>query len=324
MPYHRRRESPRARQVRAAYDAASALVSEAIAEKNLLEFPIVLQHMIVDGEPMTMRAEKQPKTDAQGTLAIVNSDGLVVARASDEWGATLLTVAQEYRGKGLGKILGKVWYEINPSSSSGGFTPSGEQNALALWRDRVQEFVSRGWYSGLVRQGRLTHERVKEILAGKTEREPRPKVRAPQTSQPTGDILVYSDGITFVVYDRAFLVEPDEKFIHGFGFLRDEANVGVFFYKIEYDRPYADMATRVALQMARDNGEDLYDGEGYHDMLETEGIPGVVRQRDTLKVTQDLVPLKSLAQKERRARKAGDPYDEKYHLLLEMAESKWD
>ena len=85
------------------------------------------------------------------------------------------------------------------------------------------------------------------------------------------------------------------------------------------------MVTRVGLQMARDNGEDLYDGQGYHDMLETDGIPGVVRQGDLqIKVTRDLVPVKAAAQKERRLRKAADTYGEKLSPLLEMAESKWD
>jgi len=296
-----------------------------IAEKNALHYPIVLQHTIVDREPMTVRAEKQPKRDAGITLAIFNSDGLVVARASNEWGATLLSVATEYRGKGLGKILGQYWYDFNPSFESGGFTPAGERNALAMWRARVQEFVARGWYSDLVRQGRLMHHRVKEILAGSTPKpEPRPKVVAPNAIKPTGDVLVYSDGITFVVYDRAFLTEPDDKFIHGFGFFRDAPRVGTFIYRIEYDRPFASLVTRVALQIARDNGETLYDGEGYHDMLELDDIPGVVKQGDHIKITKDLVPVKTLAQKERRLRKATDPYDEKVGSLLELAESKWD
>lgn len=130
-----------------------ALVSPT-AKLNERKFPVVLQHITVQGEQMTVRAEKAPKEDAGVTLAILNAEGLVVAQASDEWGATLLSVAQEYRGKGLGKVIGKFWYEYNPSFGSGGFTPSGERNALALWRDRVHEFAERGWYTALIREGR--------------------------------------------------------------------------------------------------------------------------------------------------------------------------
>ena len=299
-----------------------------VAKKNEERYPVVLQHLIVKGEALTVRAEKQPKTDAGVTLAIFNHEGLVVAQASNEWGATLLAVAQEYRGKGLGKIIGQFWYELNPSFTSGGFTPAGERNALALWRDRVHEFIARGWYSALVKDGRLTLQRVKEILAGVGQK---PEHLKPETAptedgtvKPTGDILVYSDGdITFVVYDRAFLEEPDERFIHGFGFFRDDTHVGTYLYRIDYDRPFANLTTRVALQMARDNGEDLYDGEGYHDLLEVDGLPGVVREGKYIKVTQDLLPLRSMAQKESRLRKAVDPYSEKYNSLLEMAEAKW-
>ena len=293
-----------------------------LAKLNDAKFPVVLQHIIVKGEPMSVRAEKAPAKDKQETIAIFNADGLIVAQAQDEWGATLLTVAHEYRGKGLGKIIGEFWYEYNPSSKSGGFTESGKRNALSLWRDRVHEFSSRGWYSALVREGRLSLKRVKEILEGSGQKLERPE--APQGVKATGEILVHSDGeITFVVYDRAFLEEPDEKFIHGYGFFRDAPNVGVYIYAIDYDRPFAGMTTRVALQMAKDNGEKLYVGEGYHDMLETDGIPGVVQEGNYLEVTQNLIPLKALAQKEKRLRKAVDPYEEKYNLLLEMAEAKW-
>jgi hypothetical protein len=38
-----------------------------------------------------------------------------VGEALNELGATLISVAQEYRGLGLGKILGKLWYEKNPN-----------------------------------------------------------------------------------------------------------------------------------------------------------------------------------------------------------------
>ena len=293
-----------------------------VAKRNRAKYPVVLQHIIVKGEPMTVRAEKRPAKDKGVTLAILNSEGLEVALAADEWGATLLTVAREYRSKGLGKIIGRFWYEYNPSWTSGGFTYGGKENALALWRDRVREFSSRGWYSDLIQKGQMTYARVKEILAGVGERPPPRRELEPETVKATGDILVYSDEVTFVVYDRAFLEEPDEKFIHGFGFFRD-ARVGVFLFRIEYDRPFAKLTTEVALQIAKDNNEKLYDGEGYHDMMEVDGIPGVEREGDYIVVTRNLLPVRAMAQKEKRLRRAKDPYDEKSALLLEMAESKW-
>ena len=307
------------------YLAEVAPLISPVAKHNSTRFPVVLQHILVKGEAMTVRAEKQPSRDKGETLVVFNSDGLIVAQASDEWGATLIAVAREYRGKGLGKVLGRYWYEFNPSYRSGGFTQSGERNALALWRERVHEFSSLGWYSALIREGRISYDRVKEILAGAGERplsrnEPEP---TPEEVKATGEILVYADDITVVVYDRAFLDEPDERFVHGYGFYRDTPETGPYIFAIDYDRPFADITTRAVLQLARDNGERIYDGEGYHDMIEADNIPGLERDGDYITITRDLIPLRAMAQKEQRLRKAVDPYREKHDSLLEIANYKW-
>lgn len=135
-------------------------------KRNAAEYPIILQRINVHGEPMIVRAEKQPKLNSGTTIVIMNAEGFIVAQAQNEWGATLLTVAKEYRGKGLGKIIGQFWYELNPSFKSGGFTASGQENALALWRDRVREFISKGWYSDLIRKGNISMDRIKTIIEG--------------------------------------------------------------------------------------------------------------------------------------------------------------
>lgn len=296
------------------------------ARKNFGEYPVLLQNLIVKGEPMTLRAEKQPGLNEKVNLAILNAEGLEVAVAQNEWGASLFVVAQEYRGRGLGKIIGKKWYELNPASTSGGFSNSGYANALALWEDRVKEFMGRGWYSELIREGTLTPQQVKAILAGIGERPPRPEPE-PEEVQPTGDILTYVDpgNSDFIVYDRAFFDDPDERFIHGYGFLRSQPRIGPYFFALDYDQPYADLVNRTGLQMARDGGDDrLYDGEGYSDTLELNGLPGIERDGDHITLTQDLLPgLSGLASKERRIRKERDSYDEKLVLLQEQANSKW-
>ena len=308
------------------YLAEKMPLISAPARKNFAEYPVLLQNLIVKGEPMTLRAEKQPGLNEKVNLAILNAEGLEVAVAQNEWGASLFVVAQEYRGKGLGKIIGKKWYELNPDSVSGGFSASGYANALAIWEDRVQEFMERGWYSELIREGRLTHAQVKAILAGIGERPPRPEPK-PKEVQPTGDVLTYvdPDNISFIVYDRAFFDDPDERFIHGFGFLRSQPPLGSFFFALDYDRPFADLVTRVGLQMAKNGGDyPLYDGEGYSDMLELDGIPGIERDGDYFTLTKDLMPgLNVLARNERRVRKERDSYDEKFYLLQEQANAKW-
>lgn len=303
-----------------------------IAKRNIQEHPNIIQRLIVKGEPMTLRSEDSGRGYAP-TLVILNSEDLVVAQASDEWGATLIAVAREYRGRGLGKIIGKRWYELNPSNTSGGFTSAGEANALALWRDRVREFKARGWYSEMIREGRITMDRLREIFKGvedsKRDLEEFKALyfseREPEPTKPTGDILVWSDGDTgVIIYDRAFLEDPDDRFIHGYGFLRSSPHTGTYIFSIDYDRPYAEMTTKALMQVARDGGDDrLYDGDGYSDIVEAESIPGVERDGDYLVLTRDLFPLRQESRKEKRLRKSVDPYDEKFYLLQEQAESKW-
>ena len=294
-----------------------------IAQLNEDDYPVVLQRIIVDQEPLVIRAARPPERDEGVNLAILNRDGYVVAVAQNEWGATLLSVAREYRGKGLGKIIGRLWYEHNPGFGSGGLTQEGKRNAVELWKDRVREFLAHGWYSELVRQGRMTPQRVNTILkeVGKRFR------RAPaqdNTLKATGDLLVWCDGISFVLYDRAFLQEQEDRFIHGFGFLRDAHPIGTYVFRIEYERQHALLATKIILQMARDGGDRLYDGEGYHDLLEgAEAISGVERDGDYLEVTRDLVPLKQWARAEKAMRRKVDPYQEINHSLIEQAEAKW-
>jgi GNAT superfamily N-acetyltransferase len=240
-------------------------VSDA-ASANLAEFPVVLRRFKIKGEPFTLRARKMPETDRGTTLVLLNDEGQKVAQASNEWGATLLVVAREYRGKGLGKVLGEEWYRLNPEFESGGFTPGGERNALRMWEARVREFLSRGWYSELIRQGKVTKREVQAILAGlsgKRHRLPLPgsPEAAPKPEAPK-KLLVYADYPTFVVYDARFLDDPQDEdaddHIKGYGFFRDNPSVGDFLYTLDYERPFQDLVTSVALQMARDEGEPVW------------------------------------------------------------------
>ena len=304
----------------------SLALVDRVAEKNLSEYPLVLRRLQLGREAFVVRAEAPVQPGAGSTLVILNPLGEIVASATNEWGATLLRVAKEYQGKGLGKVLGKLWYEYNPDFQSGGFTSSGETAAIGLWEDRVQEFLSHGWYSELIRQGRLPTERVKEIirdLRGRPSRSPLPE---PVTTQPQNkhQRLVYVQDSAFVVYDSRFLTDQDEKYIHGYGFFRDHPSVGTFLYRIDYDRPYQRSTTMVALQLAKDNDHPLYVGKGYGDIVELDGIPHIQRDGDSVSITTDLLPLKTMADLERKSRKPLDRYGELEQSLVEMAESKWD
>ena len=310
------------------YIADYVALVDNVARRNVDKYPVVLRRFMYAGESMVIRAEQQPVPDEGTNLAVLDSAGRVVAVAQNEWGATLISVAREARSRGLGKVLSKVWHELNPSFDSGGMTPRGSNLMSSVWVDRVREFMARGWYSQLIRDGRLTREQVSKIIADLPGSRSFTPAAAPVIKARP---MLMSDGETFVtVYDQAILEDPslledpDDKYIYGHAFLHDDSHVGTYVFSIDYDRPYAQLTTQAILQLARDNGHRLYDGEGYHDILEgIESIPAVEREGDYLVVTRDLIPLRSAAALERRMRKVADRYGELEAAIQERADAKW-
>jgi GNAT superfamily N-acetyltransferase len=309
-------------------DEYVSLVSSTIAE-NVARYPILLQRIKVKGQSFTVRAEKAPVPDEGTTLAILNDEGQVVAQASNEWGATLLVVAQEYRGLGLGGVLGRFWYDFNPSFTSGGFTPGGESNAIRMWESRVREFLSRGWYSELIRQGQMTVGRFREITEHLGGRRPRaPMLETPKPKAPAKTPLIMIDpGSYFYIYDpRVYEKAADdmtEDDILGYGFFRGSGDK-VFLFALDYDRKYHRLATYVALQMARDAGyNDLWNGEGYSDLLELEGLSDVEEDGDYVRLTRDVLPLDQIGRLESLTRRKFDRYDEYKNRIMELADTKW-
>lgn len=294
-----------------------------IAKKNMQSFPILLQNIVAKGESFQIRAEDTLQEDKGITIAIINNRGEIVAQASDEWGATLITVAREYRERGLGTILAKVWYKYNPSYSSGGFTSSGEDNAIRRWEDRVREFLENGWYSKLIKDGELDIERVKEIISGLSEKRRSSDFETKKQDEKQNLVFIDDENVSFIIYDSRFLEEQNEDYIHAYGFFRDVSSVGTFLFRLDYDSEYRKAANIIALQMAKNEGEAIYVGEGYGDMMELDGIPHIEQDGDYVRLTEDLVNLSQLRQIEEMVRKPKDQYDELRVLLLEMAEGKW-
>lgn len=296
-----------------------------IPERNLKRYPYLYQQILVGGHPYQIRFSEFPTLNKGQTIAIFNDLGWVVAQASNEWGASLVVVAEEYRRRGLGKILGQVWYTWNPEYLSGGFTSLGRINAIAIWEQRVREFLAKGWYSELIRQKRLTSTRLRTILADLSKSKP------PVIPQKEEDkrVLIFVEkeqnywGPTFIIYDEAFYQEEDEKYIYAFGFFRD-ASVGSFLFTIDYERAFDKLATYLALQIARNNQEKVYIGEGYGDMLELENLSHLQIDGDYVTLTQDVLDLNRIRSQEYYVRRRYDnTYHEKRDRLIEMAHAKW-
>lgn len=297
--------------------------------KNRADYPVLLQNVKVKGEQYQLRAASKPEKDVKVNLALINQIGQIVAVAQNEWGATLIVTAKEYRGLGLGRLIGSYWYKLNPSSTSGGFTQSGERNALKLWEMRVREFSENGWYSSLVKSGDLSLDRLKQILSGTSGLKINLNLGEMPTEAQEKKLLLWSDGISFILYDSKFLddwQEPNEDLIHAFGFVREDKH-GAFYYSFDYDPDFKLIATKIALQIIRkhyDNrlyldvktGADfLGDFEEFGDSVSIEG--------DFLVTKKDFISLGPRTAEERRKRKPIDPYGEVLTTLLETAEGKW-
>jgi GNAT superfamily N-acetyltransferase len=292
-------------------------------EDQRSKYPHLLQRVRVGGESFELRAEREPDPDQRNTIVVVNSKNELVAIGSDEWGATLLQVAREYRGRGLGKLLAQVWYEYNPNSKSGGFTAAGKANAIAAWEQRVRKWLALGWYSEMVRAGRLTKSRVNEILAGLSKGgKIAPSIPVePVSSVPDLRIYVDDGGVAFVLYDARFLDDPDERYILGHGFLRDTKTHGVFFYRIEYEPKYAEFVSAIGLQLARDFGAPLYVDAPPADIFDWKLVPFARYNNGYVTLSQDVLSLRDFAKLERRLRH--DPYRQRQFSLLEVADAKW-
>lgn len=297
-----------------------------IVKRNQERYPHLLERFENRGETFTVRSESPLTTKNAGVaIGIFNEQGYKVATAQDEWGATLIGVAEEYRSRGLSKIVARYWYEANPDKESGGMTPEGYNAAVSFWADRVREKLEEGAYKEMILRGEITQERVDQILEKLPKKEIR-KIEVTRKIEPTGELLMWADHPSFVVYDRAWLVSQEDRFIYGHGFLREAPNVGSFFYSLDYDRPYADIVTRIALQFAKDNGDArLFDGYGdrYSDILEVEDISEVSREGDYLVIDGDTIDYTPLVERDRTYRKRIDKYGELEATLIENAESKW-
>lgn len=294
-----------------------------ISDRNLKNYPAVMQNLKIGDETFTIRTTKMPYVKNSGeSIVVFNEDNQIVAAASDEWRATLLRVVIEYRRKNLGQILGTVWYKNNPSFGSGGFSPSGKANAVKIWAGRVRELLHTGMYSQLVKNGDITKERVRKILADLPDR--KSVLPSKPAVKQSPELLLYTDMESmFVLYDAKFYQEQDEKYIYAHGFLRTTSNKW-YIFALDYDDQYRKLATYIIFQIAYNIKEKLYVETPPSDHLEISDIPEIVVDKDNYAMlTNPVMNLKPLADREKLYRKQHDKYDEAYYALLELANSKW-
>ena len=267
--------------------------------------------------------------DGYDGIAIFNDSAQKVGVAQDEWGATLIVVAKEYRGRGLDQWLAKVWYESHPDMDSGGLTPQGKAHSRHTWANRVRKFLSNGWYDQLVRNGDLSMNRLREILADLPKR--KTYIHPKEKSSDKAVLRVYVSDTSFILYDSKFLESRDEEDIKAYGFLRSTGDkndeIGVV-YRLDYEEQYRVMAHLIIFQLARDVGYSVIDVNAEaSDVLELDDIGAIeVMSNGTAQLKTDVMDLTKLSAVEKAHRKRADSYGEIEIALIELAElsREWD
>lgn len=145
-----------------------------------------------------------PSRRYEYTIGVFTDDDGYIGGAQDEWGTMLIHVAREYRGFGLGPILGKIARGFEPGKKSGGFTRAGMNNFIRVHREMVRDYVASGMYSHLVKTGQITAERAKAIIASaRLENRPGQKINSDLGSNNPSDwLLMVGEHGDFYLYDR--------------------------------------------------------------------------------------------------------------------------
>lgn len=137
------------------------------------------------------------------TFIVVNEDDQVVASAENEWGALLIRVVKEYRNFGIGTLLGKLARKYEPYKDSGGFTAGGLKNAKRVHTEFVRNYLANGTYSKLVRDGKISIERVQKILNSANVKERKPKKELDLSFNDPKDWLLWYGGYnSAILYDK--------------------------------------------------------------------------------------------------------------------------
>lgn len=257
-----------------------------------------------------------------------------VGGSQDEWGCMLIRVADEFRGFGLGPIIGKMARELEPDKTSGGFTPDGEYNFRKVHRAFVKEYLRNGMYSHLVKTGVISTDRVREIVASAKGTDSKKPAINLSSNDPVDWMLYVGDG-DFIIYDRKFKdIYQDqsrewfaEKMLIGMIYVSADAKYGrikVFGGNTEKVKRYL---MTLALIYAKHCGVPLVveeDDLPYVENADIGPLDNTAGYRSALAVYNgQAIDLTPLGNKERKYRSDFDRYDEFKHRMMEDSYSKW-
>lgn len=273
-------------------------------------------------------------------ICVYDDEGRRAASAQDEWGAMLIMVAREYRGFGLGPRIGKVARSLDPTKSSGGFTQSGYNNFVKVYREFVRDALTSGLYRDKVRSGEMTMERVREILASaRLDQKPRKPDINLSVNDPK-DWLLLAEWGGFTLYDKKLKdvitdhrYEWGERFIKGHLLVRinqtaraGEQGILVHFggdtdkIKAFLIACAASFCEKENVPLALDDDDLRYADPAKYEIGERSNATGFWRTPVQIKLPLNLALV---AKPEQVFRRSFDAYDEFKNGVLELGEAKF-
>lgn len=254
-----------------------------------------------------------------------------IGATQDEWGAMLVRVQRDYRGFGLGTLLIKLARSLEPNKQSGGFTGSGYANFVRAHREFVRDAIASGKYSQLVRAGKITMARVREIIDS-VDLSKRPEKRSDLSSNDPRNWVMFADDYgAFIIYDRKLreVIESDEKLDERFV----DSMVKAYLYvaisdgyarvkKVTGDPKLKTFLYAAAHALAREDGATLYVEEEDADIVGFKLGPPDYKAGYKARPVLDgpVLDWRKLANAERKWRASFDRYDEFKNRLYEIAE----
>jgi hypothetical protein len=272
-------------------------------------------------------------------VVVYDEDGRPCGSAQDEWGCVLYYVAEEYQGFGLGTMLGKIAWELEPGKTSGGFSPSGFANFRRTYREFVRDALTQGLYRQEIAAGRMTPARAREIIASADLSKRAKQDTLNLGSKNPSDWMLYADESCFVLYDRKLkdiIAEGGdrswdwgERMVKGYMLVRVPGDAGIVVRSGADTPKLHSFMLMLAAGYCQREGVPFYVDEfdlkfvdaKHFKVGDVDYTTGHARAEVTLKAEPvDLAPFMAV---ERRFRQTFDRYDEFKSYILEFADRKF-
>lgn len=269
----------------------------------------------------------------------------LVGYSTDEWGAVLIVVAKEYRGFGLGEILTKLTRKYLPLKDSGGFTPQGLNAFKKSYTNQVREYLTTGVYNSLLKSGKISLKRIKDIIASSDIKLHQVKSKLKFEEEPSmykqdkSQWLVFSENHEFIIYDKRLVGVYKEEL----DYWNEKLFIGMMYVSPGYDHK----STRNIIHTFGGIDDEVKKS------LMSNQLAELKKHNETLMVSEDLMKyidkstvnikdknndgfyevilkepalmsFEPLIKKEKKFRKQFDRYKEFQYFIMETATAIWD